>query len=87
MAQKPLVSLSFSYESEVIDSTEKDVTLPIVAGGCIDHEHEHGFKLQLGSWTSTWFLSGDQITEVFRGDLRQEMNISDILLLTVISVV
>lgn len=91
VAQKPSVSLIFSYESEVIDSTEKDVSLPIVACGCIDHEHERSFKLQLGLWISTWFLSADQITEdhlsLFGGEVRLEMNMSDTLLLTVISAV
>lgn len=50
--QEPSISLLLSYESEVINATAKEASLPITASSSTDHGHPHGFQGQRRSQTS-----------------------------------
>lgn len=45
----------------------KEASLPIAAGGIMDHRYQHGFQWQPRSRTSTWFLVRTIYTDTLRG--------------------
>lgn len=53
LAQKPPMSLILNYESVVIDTSAKEASLPITAGGGMDRGLPYGARQQHGSWTLT----------------------------------